>query len=530
MEKQICLSLVYQHLLRVSPGLAEEFDDKYKPEKALVKAEEVLARWEEEQLARIFVFNHLKEVAPALVEEFKDAYFFAKDEALLNIESMWTNWDEEKLARGLVYNHLKKVQPALAKEFKDKRKANLFSCTEKLMIGTNDPEEVIDRRNRDIFVEQRKVQEVGMGRSRPIFFTDNEVKRLESALMLKEDAKSVAKEMGRSYESVRRKLYSMKNAVGQSLKLRVQEGGKGQRRRIFFMDNEMKRLERALMLKEDPKSVAKEMGKSYVSVRQKLYYMKIKNAVGERLILGKLSAKEDERLRQAIADKEDYKMVAKEMGRDPKTVYDRMIRLRINPESQVKTTRFTLEEDLVILDKVAPKFAAQRLSSTGFLSNTAISELATGLQKTPKSVSKRWDMNLQPWLLQHFTGTSGLRVERVLSSLVAKEYKDTKEIDWRKLVQQHKEFQGHTYRSLNGIYHNILLGARRKLKGSVTLQQVESFASETYGAGMGKKETASIEAHREKFIFAFREKIEKLQINIKIYGCFKLIWAHNNEE
>ena len=99
MEKQICLSLVYQHLLRVSPGLAEEFDDKYKPEKALVKAEEVLARWEEEQLARIFVFNHLKEVAPALVEEFKDAYFFAKDEALLNIESMWTNWDEEKLAR-----------------------------------------------------------------------------------------------------------------------------------------------------------------------------------------------------------------------------------------------------------------------------------------------------------------------------------------------------------------------------------------------------------------------------------------------
>ena len=465
MEKQICLSLVYQHLLRVSPGLAEEFDDKYKPEKALVKAEEVLARWEEGQLARIFVFNHLKEVAPALVEEFKDAYFFAKDEALVNIESMWMNWDEEKLASRLVYNHLKKVTPALAKEFKDSS-ANLFSCTEKLMIGTNDPEEVIDRRNRDIFVEQMKVQEVGMGRSRPIFFTDNE----------------------------------------------------------------MKRLERALMLKEDPKSVAKEMGKSYVSVRQKLWNMKIKNAVGERLILGKLSAKEDERLRQAIADKEDYKMVAKEMGRDPKTVYDRMIRLRINPESQVKTTRFTLEEDLVILDKVAPKFAAQRLSSTGFLSNTAISELATELQKTPKSVSKRWDMNLQPWLLQHFTGTSGLRVERMLSSLVAKEYKDTKEIDWRKLVQQHKEFQGHTYRSLNGIYHNILLGARRKLKGSVTLQQVESFASETYGAGMGKKETASIEAHREKFIFAFREKIEKLQINIKIYGCFKLIWAHNNEE
>jgi len=41
MEKQICLSLVHQHLLCVSPSLlAEDFDDKYKPEKVLVKTEE----------------------------------------------------------------------------------------------------------------------------------------------------------------------------------------------------------------------------------------------------------------------------------------------------------------------------------------------------------------------------------------------------------------------------------------------------------------------------------------------------------
>ena len=74
MEKRICLSLVHQHLLRVSPSLAEDFDDKYKPEQVLVKAEDVLARWMEEQLMMGLVHGHLMAVAPDLAKEFRDIH------------------------------------------------------------------------------------------------------------------------------------------------------------------------------------------------------------------------------------------------------------------------------------------------------------------------------------------------------------------------------------------------------------------------------------------------------------------------
>ena len=84
-----------------------DFDDKYKPEKALVKAEDVLVRWEEEQVARILVYNHLKEVVPALAEEFKDAYpcvssmvpvqlSLILEESLLNYKNIKVTESDEK--------------------------------------------------------------------------------------------------------------------------------------------------------------------------------------------------------------------------------------------------------------------------------------------------------------------------------------------------------------------------------------------------------------------------------------------------
>ena len=88
MERQICLSLVHQHLLPVSPSLAVEFDEKHKPEKVLVKAEDILARWREEQLARGLVHKHLKAVAPALAKEFRDLYAAFAEELPGNLLSL----------------------------------------------------------------------------------------------------------------------------------------------------------------------------------------------------------------------------------------------------------------------------------------------------------------------------------------------------------------------------------------------------------------------------------------------------------
>ena len=38
-------------------------------------------------------------------------------------------------------------------------------------------------------------------------------------------------------------------------------------------------------------------------------------------------------------------------------------------------------------------------------------------------------MTLQPWLLQHFTGTTGFRVELLLANMVAEKYKSMYEVD-----------------------------------------------------------------------------------------------------
>jgi len=46
--------------------------------------------------------------------------------------------------------------------------------------------------------------------------------------------------------------------------------------------------------------------------------------------------------------------------------------------------------------------------------------------------------------------------------------------------------------------------------------EVESYVGDVYKPGMEKKETVLMEAHRESFISAFKEEIEKLQINIKL--------------
>merc|ERR1719427_1928722 len=97
--------------------------------------------------------------------------------------------------------------------------------------------------------------------------------------------------------------------------------------------------------------------------------------------------------------------------------------------------------------------------------------LAKELQRHCGSVRSRWERILQPWLLQHYTGTSGFRIERMLTSLVAEKYNDHRGIDWSEIVNQHKEFWGHTASSISEIYRTILQRAKAK-KSDVSLQEV----------------------------------------------------------
>ena len=221
--------------------------------------------------------------------------------------------------------------------------------------------------------------------------------------------------------------------------------------------------------------------------------------------------------------------VAIELGRDVTSVRTRMNRLRMYPESSRKQREFTAEEDILILDKIIPRLKFKRLSTSGFLLTSDLMELATEFHRNHGSVRERWERALQPWILQHFTGTSGLRVEMMLANLVMEKLGEEKgvaarrELDWGKLVEQNKEFAGHTNRSLRRVYDGVINRAEKKLRStreSMTLKDVADYALEFCSGGNERKETASREERREMIISYLKSKLTEHKIKILCYIFF----------
>ena len=142
---------------------------------------------------------------------------------------------------------------------------------------------------------------------------------------------------------------------------------------------ELIRIEKAIANKEDARIVAEEMGRTYRSVSKKLDYLQ--RVAG--LQQGKFTVEENERVKQALENNEDYKEVAKELCRDPRTVQTRMLSIKCNPRQQQckKKKVYSVEEDLLILEKVIPHLKVQKLSDSGIISQSDSLELATELQR-----------------------------------------------------------------------------------------------------------------------------------------------------
>jgi len=192
-----------------------------------------------------------------------------------------------------------------------------------------------------------------------------------------------------------------------------------------FSKEEVARIEDAIALKHDITTVAKEMGRSYNSVHGKMARLRRQAHVKK----GKLTVDEVNRIHQAVQNKEDCALVAKELGRDQTTVRTRMKMAISNPYSQPNTKRpFSLEEDLLILEKVVPRLRFKTLSSSGYLSESELMELATEFQRGRSSVKFRWEHSLQPWLLQHLIGTSSLKIEKMLTRVELKSSLTFKEL------------------------------------------------------------------------------------------------------
>ena len=68
----LCISLIQQHLDGINSPLAGQFRDEYQTANMDVDMDEVMTKWDEEQLARSLVHRHLEEASPALADEFHE--------------------------------------------------------------------------------------------------------------------------------------------------------------------------------------------------------------------------------------------------------------------------------------------------------------------------------------------------------------------------------------------------------------------------------------------------------------------------
>ena len=103
----------------------------------------------------------------------------------------------------------------------------------------------------------------------------------------------------------------------------------------------------------------------------------------------------------------------------------------------------------------------------------------------------------------------------MLTRLVAEKFTDHMGINWFELVNQHKEFVGHTSTSLSATFQKIFANAKKYGRGS-SLQEVADYAAEVYQPGRERNESSAKAAHREAIVSYFKSKVADLGINVEL--------------
>jgi len=454
----LLLSLVHQYLESTKSTLADDFKAKYQPAESDLTLKEVVSKWEEEQLARGLVYQHLKKASLHLALEFAKSYQCPQDDTSQQLMELI---EEDQLIKRLVLQHLREVTPTLASEFRGKNNVFLEIIPEKLMLLLLDE----TSKNNPITADKDEMED--------------------------EDSQKMSDSLS----------YFLPSSKPKQLGAKVNT----------FTTEELARIERAMASKEDINAVAKEMGRTYFSVCKKMYNLR----VSARSKKGRFSSEEIERIRQAVVQNENYITVAKELGRAPSIVRNKMLKIQ-NTRNLQRARKFSLEEDFVILDAIIPHLRTKNLSSGGFLTLSSLMKLGEQFERSHESVSRRWSATLQPCLIQHYCGTFGLRIERMLTRLVAQEYEDHFGINWSEVLKRNKEFTGHTASSLGWIFAKCRSGAKRKYKREVSLLEVAEYAAVAYQPGKERKVPFSKVLHREKIIDYFKRTVNELEISIVV--------------
>ena len=209
----------------------------------------------------------------------------------------------------------------------------------------------------------------------------------------------------------------------------------------------------------------------------------------------------------------DTLALSKELNRKEDSVKSRIATLKRHG-GFYKRTAFTLVEDTLLLETlVIPRVGKEKLSEIVLLRRHFL-DLTRQLNKSKNGVGERWTNILQPWLLQHYSGTLNLRVERMLANYISDTFTDFSSIDWPEVAAR-SEFAGHTECSLRRMYFAKLCGNSRSKLGlqsdQMTPQHIADYCDSVYGmeaTGLSKARASmtKTKSQRQSEVISFFER------------------------
>ena len=245
-----------------------------------------------------------------------------------------------------------------------------------------------------------------------------------------------------------------------------------------------------------------------------------KNMKGPLRTNKQFTPKEDEVINIALkkADECDQNVnfcnIAKQLQRGTNTVRKRAELLKRTGGKRTMNNYTLIEDQIIIETLVIPRLSKEKLPQILMVGPhyTESAGLSKKLRKSQNGTTKRWEITLHPWLLQHYSGTLNMRVERMLINHIADTYPDFSSIDWSKVAAK-SEFVGHTQVSLRGICFNIRDKTKNKFKTGrkeVSMQDMTKYCELVYCDGRPKA-SSKLERQKEVIDF-FKRKVEELGI------------------
>ena len=218
----------------------------------------------------------------------------------------------------------------------------------------------------------------------------------------------------------------------------------------------------------------------------------------------------DSVIKAAMADGDiNCCLVAKQLNRSQSSISNRVKLLKMTGGARREVRRFTLTEDIVILESLVLQRVNKEKLYNIVLHYQSIKEVAEELGRIPEDLTLRWSRFLQPTLLQHYTGTLNLRVEVMLANYLLEHFASLSDVNWSEVAAR-REFAGHTVNSLKNTLSKIVLNATKTLnieRADVTLRIIAEHSEQVYGEGgcAGLRGVSKINQQRQQEVISFFE-------------------------